>query len=40
MRHVFNLGIGFVIITPESSVGALSQLLPEKPVVMGRVGAN
>ncbi|MCU0425781.1 MAG: phosphoribosylformylglycinamidine cyclo-ligase [Candidatus Kapabacteria bacterium] len=37
MRHVFNLGIGYIIITPESSVDAVSAMLPEKPVVMGRV---
>jgi phosphoribosylformylglycinamidine cyclo-ligase len=37
MRHVFNLGIGFIIIAPEASVDAVSALLPEKPVVMGRV---
>ena len=37
MRHVFNLGIGFIVIAPESSVDTLSQLLPEKPVVMGCV---
>jgi phosphoribosylformylglycinamidine cyclo-ligase len=38
IRHVFNLGIGFILIAPEKSVEALSQLLPEKPIVMGRVG--
>jgi phosphoribosylformylglycinamidine cyclo-ligase len=37
MRHVFNLGIGLIIIAPEASVDELSALLPEKPVVMGRV---
>jgi phosphoribosylformylglycinamidine cyclo-ligase len=37
MRHVFNLGIGYIIITPESSVDEVSAMLPEKPVVMGNV---
>jgi phosphoribosylformylglycinamidine cyclo-ligase len=39
MRHVFNLGIGLIIIAPETSVDAISALLPEKPIVMGRVAA-
>jgi phosphoribosylformylglycinamidine cyclo-ligase len=40
MRHVFNLGIGLIMIVPEASVDAVSTLLPEKPVVMGRVVNN
>ena len=40
MRHVFNLGIGLIIIAPEASVDELSALLPEKPVVMGRIATS
>ncbi|TAE28973.1 MAG: phosphoribosylformylglycinamidine cyclo-ligase [Candidatus Kapaibacterium sp.] len=37
MRHVFNLGIGLILIVPEANVDAVSALLPEQVVVMGRV---
>ncbi len=37
MRHVFNLGIGLILIVPEANVDAVSALLPEPVVVMGRV---
>lgn len=39
MRHVFNLGIGLILIVPEANVDEVSALLPEKPVVMGRIVA-
>jgi phosphoribosylformylglycinamidine cyclo-ligase len=37
MRRAFNCGIGFIVIVPEASADAVVALLPEKPVVMGRV---
>jgi phosphoribosylformylglycinamidine cyclo-ligase len=37
MRRAFNCGIGFITIVPEVSVDAVSAMLPEKPIVMGRV---
>jgi phosphoribosylformylglycinamidine cyclo-ligase len=37
MRRAFNCGIGFIVIVPEASADAVVALLPEKPVVMGRI---
>lgn len=37
MRHVFNLGIGFIVIAPESSVDTLLPLVPQKTVIIGRI---
>jgi phosphoribosylformylglycinamidine cyclo-ligase len=43
MRHVFNLGVGLIIITPEASVDEVCTSLRsagEKPFVMGRILSN
>jgi phosphoribosylformylglycinamidine cyclo-ligase len=37
MRRVFNLGIGFIIIAPETAIDEISRSLPERPIIMGRI---